>query len=130
MKVSIEQVLDHLARKGDERPEESYWQDFLCEFHRRQREQLVAQSGFRATAAQFSAWLGQLGPSKWAYGAGVCYAALTIGFLLAPHNAVLENPVITPVNYQVIPGISPPLQQLDQLDLSPSTQGHVGEQIF
>jgi len=130
VKPSIEQIGNLLALKRDERPEEGYWGDFLCEFHHRQRAKVVAKSGFSAMASQFSEWLGTLGSSKWAYGAGIAYAALTIGFILAPRDVVLENPSSSPVNYQVVPAPSPPVGQLNQLDLSPSTQGDVGEQIF
>jgi len=130
MKPSVEQIALQLALKRDERPEQGYWQDFLCEFHHRQRKQAVAQSGLRAAFSHFSGWLSHLGPSKWAYSAGVAYAAFTIGFLLAPRSSELANPAISPVNYQVVPTSNPPLQQLDQLDLSPSTQGNPGEQIF
>lgn len=130
MKPSIEQIGNLLALKRDERPEEGYWGDFLCEFHQRQRVKVVEKSGFSAMAGLFSEWLSNLGPSKWAYGAGVAYAALTIGFILAPRDAEVENPSSSPVNYQVVPAPAPAMEQLNQLDLSPSTQGDVGEQIF
>jgi hypothetical protein len=35
-----------------------------------------------------------------------------------------------PVNYQVIPSPAPAVEQLDELDLSPSTQGSAGEVVF
>ena len=44
MKPTIEQIGDLLALKRNERPEEGYWQDFLCEFHQNQREQAVKKS--------------------------------------------------------------------------------------
>ena len=130
MKPSIEQIGDLLALKRDERPENGYWGDFLCEFHHRQRVRVVEKSSFRATFSHFSDRLSDFGPSKWAYGAGVAYAALTIGFILAPRDVEVENPSSSPVNYQVVPAPAPPVEQLNQLDLSPSTQGDVGEQIF
>lgn len=130
MKPSIEQIGDLLALKRDERPEEGYWQDFLCEFHHRQRVLVVEKSRFGAMTSSLSDWLVNLGPSKWAYGAGVAYAALTIGFILLPRDAEVENPSSSPVNYQVVPAPTSPVEQLNQLDLSPSTQGDVGEQIF
>jgi hypothetical protein len=42
----------------------------------------------------------------------------------------VEQGRTVPVNYQVIAAPAPPVEQLDQLDLSPSAQGNVGEQIF
>ncbi len=130
MKPSIEQIANQLALKRDERPDEGYWEDFLCEFHHRQREKAVAGSRNSLKLNQFSSWFGNFGPAKWAYGAGVAYAALTIGFILTPRTIERENLPTSPVNYQVVPAPSLPLEQLDQLDLSPSSQGSVGEQIF
>ncbi len=130
MKPSIEQIGDLLALMREERPDEAYWQEFLCEFHHRQRVQAVEKNGFSAVFGQFSEWLSNLGPSKWAYSAGVAYAALMVGFILAPRAAEVENQPPSPVNYQVVPAPAPPAEQLNQLDLNPSTQGDVGEQVF
>jgi hypothetical protein len=131
VKPTIEQIGDLLALKRDERPEEGYWQDFLCEFHQNQREQAVRNSGFSNFFGDVSAWFSDLSPSKWAYGAGVAYAALTIAFFLTPRDVEKENTPASPVNYQVVPAPAPPgLEQLKQLDLSPTTQGDVGEQVF
>lgn len=131
MKPSVEQLGNLLALKRDERPEEGYWQDFLCEFHQNQREQAVKQPGWVSFAGRVSGWFSDIGPSKWAYGAGLAYAAVTVAFFLAPRDAVKERVPTTPVNYQVVPAPAPPpVEQLNQLDLSPSTQGSAGEQIF
>lgn len=131
MKPTIEQIGTLLALKRHERPEEGYWQDFLCEFHQKQREQAVKKSGLTHFFNQAGAWFSDLGPSKWAYGAGLAYAALTVAFFVVPREAATPNTPVTPVNLQVIPAPAPPtLQQLHQLDLSPSTQGNIGEIVF
>ena len=83
-----------------------------------------------SVSERFSAWLSDLGPSKWAYGAGLAYAAVTVATLLSPKPVDVEKMPLSPVNYQVIPSPVPVVEQLDQLDLSPSTQGSVGEQVF
>lgn len=129
MKPSVEQLENLLALKRHERPEEGYWQDFLCEFHQRQREQAVVKSGLVNFYSRVSAWFADLGPSKWAYGAGLAYATVTVAFFLMPKGVEVRNAPASPVNYQVVPA-APPVEQLDQLDLSPSTQGSVGEQVF
>ena len=77
-----------------------------------------------------SGWFSDLGPSKWAYGAGLAYATMTVAFFLSPPGVDVEKTPAAPVNYQVIPAPAPPVEQLDQLDLSPSTQGNAGEQVF
>ena len=131
MKPSVEQIGNLLALKRDERPEEGYWQDFLCEFHQSQREQAVRKSGLMSFVGRASEWFSDLGPSKWAYGAGLAYATLTVAFFLTPRDVVKEGAPVTPVNYQVVPAPAPPtVEQLNQLDLSPSTQGSAGEQVF
>lgn len=129
MKPSVEQLENLLALKRYERPEEGYWQDFLCEFHQRQRQQATVKSGLMNFFSGFSTWFADLGPSKWAYGAGLAYATATVVFFLTPHGVDVETAPTAPVNYQVVPA-APPVEQLDQLDLSPSTQGSVGEQVF
>ena len=129
MKPSVEQIENLLALKRHERPEEGYWQDFLCEFHQRQREQAAMKSAFTDFFGRISAWFADLGPSKWAYGAGLAYAAATVVFFLTPQGVEVQHAPASPVNYQVVPQ-APPVEQLDELDLSPSTQGSVGEQVF
>jgi hypothetical protein len=131
VKPTIEQIGDLLALKRHERPEEGYWQDFICEFHQNQREQAVKKSSLTNFFSQASAWFSDIGPSKWAYGAGLAYAAVTVAFFLVPREPAKQNMPVTPVNFQVVPAPTPPaLEQLNQLDLSPSTQGNIGEQVF
>lgn len=130
MKPSVEQLGNLLALRRDERPEEGYWQEFLCEFHQNQREQAAKKSGFMNLVSGVTTWFSDLSPSKWAYGAGLAYASLTVAFFLMPRGVEVEKAPVAPVNYQVVPAPAPPLEQLEQLDLSPSTQGTAGEQIF
>lgn len=130
MKPTVEQLENLLALRRDERPEEGYWQDFLCEFHHRQRERAVAQTGFSGFVSRISSIFSDLSPAKWAYGAGLAYATVTVAFFLMPRGVEVEKPTAAPVNYQVVPTPAPAVEQLDELDLSPSTQGSAGEQVF
>lgn len=131
MKPTVEQIGNLLALKRDERPEEGYWQDFLCEFHQNQREQAVKKSAMVSFMDRVSAWFSDVGPSKWAYGAGLAYAALTVAFILAPRDGVREAAPATPIKYEVVQPPAPPqVEQLNQLDLSPSTQGSAGEIVY
>lgn len=89
------------------------------------------KSGLAGFMNQISTWLSSHVSSKWAYGAGLAYATITISFILMPKGVEVENTPAQPVNYQVIPATpAPTVEQLDQLDLSPSTQGSAGEQVF
>lgn len=131
MKPSVEQIGNLLALKREERPEEGYWQDFLCEFHQKQREQAVKTSGFANFYDQASTWVSDVFRSKWLYGAGLAYASVAAVLLLSSRNATVDQGAPVPVNYQVVPTQPPPaMEQLEQLDLSPSTQGSSGEQVF
>ena len=130
MKPSVEQLENLLALKRHERPEEGYWQDFLCEFHHRQREQAAMKSGFAGFMDRVSSWFVEMGPSKWAYGAGLAYATAAAAFLLTPRGVDYDNTAPQPVKFEVVPAPAPPVEQLEALDLSPSTQGSAGEQVF
>jgi hypothetical protein len=130
VKPSVEQLENLLALRRDERPEEGYWQDFLCEFHQRQRERAAVQSGLKGIFGKVSAWISDLGPSKWAYGAGLAYATAAAAFLLTPKGVEFDKTAPQPVKFEVLPTPAPAVEQLDQLDLSPSTQGSAGEQVF
>ncbi len=130
MKPTVEQLENLLALRRDDRPEEGYWQGFLCDFHRRQREEAARKSGIAGLMSRVGSWFSELGPAKWAYGAGVAYAALTLTFFLIPRGVEVEGPAPTPVSRPVVPAPKPALEQLEQLDLSPSTQGSAGEQVF
>jgi hypothetical protein len=128
MKPSVEQISNLLAQRNDLRPEEGYWQDFLKEFHHRQRLETVAVSAPVALIERMRAWFSQVSPSKWAYGAGLAYATAAIVFFLVPRGTEISTMPTTPINHQVLP--APPLEQLEQLDLNPSTVGNAGEQVF
>lgn len=103
MKPSIEQLGALLATKRIDRPEEGYWQDFVCEFHRRQRQQTVPESGLLAIWRRVTGFVADLGSGRWAYGAGLAYAAVTVAFLVMPSKVGVERPSIVPVKHQVVP---------------------------
>ncbi|MES2474186.1 MAG: hypothetical protein V4640_00300 [Verrucomicrobiota bacterium] len=131
MKPTVEQIGELLALGRDARPEADYWQGFLREFHQRQREDAVKSPGISGIFGRATAWFADIGPTKWGYGAGLAYAAITLAFILAPSQVVKEGVQGVPVNYQVAPALTlPPVQQLNQLDLSPLTHGMTGEQVF
>lgn len=102
MKPSIEQLGALLATKRIERPEEGYWQDFVCEFHRRQRQQTVPEPGLSAVWRRVTGLVADLGSGRWAYGAGLAYAAVTVAFLVMPSKVGVERPPVVPVKHQVV----------------------------
>jgi hypothetical protein len=120
-----------MALRREERPDEGYWKDFLSEFHRRQREEASRKSGVSQMVDRVKEWFSNLGPSKWAYGAGLAYATVAVVVLLNPKSPDIEGSVpTTPVNHQTPVNEPVRAEQLDHLDLNPSTQGAAGEQVF
>lgn len=118
-----------MALRREERPDEGYWKDFLLEFHQRQREEAAKKGGFANWTRDSREWLAKLGPSKWAYGAGLAYAGVTLGFLLWPREVNADYGPVVPVKHEK-PQQRVSSGQLEQLDFSPTTQGAPGEQVF
>lgn len=107
--------------------------DFLREFHMRQREEAMAERGFRAVWSRFTGWLSEPGASKWAYGAGLAYAAVLIAFMAGERPLDQEGLNLKPVNHQIVVPANPAgagVQQLEELDLRPTSEGSTGEQEF
>ncbi|MGJ8724221.1 MAG: hypothetical protein ACSHYB_06670 [Roseibacillus sp.] len=75
----LEDLQRLLRLKNYEQPVDGYFEDFLDEFHRRQR-QTVASSSTSSVWSRFTEWFQDLGAAKWAIGAGVAYAVLALGF--------------------------------------------------
>jgi hypothetical protein len=130
VKPSVEEIGSLLALKRHERPEEGYFDDFLREFHQRRREEEALKTGPAGWLRRASAWFSNLGASRWAYGAGLAYATVMALFLLAPDTAPVQSAPSVPVNYKVAPAEPAVVEQLEALDLRPSSQGSTGEQEF
>lgn len=75
----LEDLQRLLRLKNYEQPVDGYFEDFLDEFHRRQRDS-VAQASGGSLWSKFSEWFQDLGAAKWAVGAGVAYAVLALAF--------------------------------------------------
>lgn len=130
MKPTVEEIGSLLALKRHERPEEGYFDDFLREFHQRRRAEETVKRGPSAWWKQAKVWFSNPGGAKWAYGAGLAYAAAAAIFLLVPEGQQAQPlPPATNVGHEV-KASAPVLEQLDALDLRPSTQGSTGEQEF
>ncbi len=107
MKPTPEQLGALLAARRVERPGDGYWQDFLCEFHRRQREEAAPESALGTLWRRITSLVEDMGSARWAYGAGLAYAAITVAFLLLPSKVDVERPVGIPASHQVIPSTPP-----------------------
>jgi hypothetical protein len=127
---TVEQIGSLLALKREERPEEGYWQDFLCEFHHRQREEAVKSRTLSGMWERTTDWFSELGGAKWLYGAGLAYLLLFSALVITPGGQEKTPGSVVPVSHQIVPTAAPAVEQLDELDLGPTTQGSAGEQVF
>lgn len=130
MKPTVEEIGTLLALKRHERPEEGFLDDFLRDFHQRRREEESLKAGPAGWWHRLSAWATDAGASKWVYGAGLAYATVMALFLLSPDPVQVQQAPVVPAKYQVQPAEPAVIEQLDALDLRPSSQGTTGEQEF
>ena len=120
-----------MALREESSLDEGYWKDFLVEFYERQREQAAERSGFSKVFEMAKSWVTSLGVSKWAYGVGLAYAAITVIYLLTPNEVEIENMTVAPIRREVAPKLlAHPSKQLNKLDFSPTANGLSGEQVF
>ncbi|WP_411847460.1 hypothetical protein AAFN60_09165 [Roseibacillus persicicus] len=75
----LEDLQRLLRLKNYEQPVDGYFEDFLDEFHRRQRAEAVSGKGV-SLWTRIADWFNDLGAAKWAIGAGVAYAVLFLAF--------------------------------------------------
>ena len=86
--------------RGESAPADEYFEEFLAEFHRRQREDLMKRSARSLFFERVTVWFRELGGSKWIYGAGLGYAMLMVAFLAWPKGGG-EGEQVTPVSWEV-----------------------------
>lgn len=130
MKPTAEEIGTLLALKRHERPEDGFFDDFLREFHQRRRAEEAGQRGWSGWWRKASAWFSDLGASKWAYAGGLAYAAVAGLMLTVPRGQDIQPSPATNVSHEVKPDVPAAVEQLETLDLRPSTQGITGEQEF
>lgn len=108
------------GRLGDD-----YWQDFICEFHHRQRARSRPVTGVRGFWRRFDRMVGDSGPGKWAYGAGLAYAALSVCFLLFPSEPQSTGHGQVPVHHLRVP---PPWEAQAAKNAAPAAQEREGDE--
>lgn len=130
MKPTVEEIGTLLALKRHERPEDGYFDGFLREFHQRLRVEEAQNRGLAGWWRKASAWFSDLGASKWAYAGGLAYATVVALMMTVPREQEVQPSPATNVSHEVKSNESAAVEQLDALDLRPSTQGSTGEQEF
>ena len=78
-----EEKIQKLIRlKRYEKPSEGYFENFLEEFQRRQRSELLHRSSRSLFVERGAAWLRQVGAIKWVVGFGAAYAIVMVGMMM------------------------------------------------
>jgi len=91
----------------------------------------MVERGFAAWWKRLGEWMTAPGAAKWAYGAGAAYAAVMIAVVLLPRQQEVVSPPTQDVEFRTLtPVETEPVQQLEQLDLRPESEGKTGEQVF
>ncbi len=80
-----------LSDRGRQAPTDEYVEEFLDEFHRRQREDFMKRSARSLFMERLSVWFREMGAAKWAYAVGGAYALLMVGFVLWPRPQAAEG---------------------------------------
>lgn len=128
VKPCSEEMERLFASRRDLKMGDAYWQNFLGEFHRKEREKAAKRPGWLVGMSELLQRFSELGPTKWAYAGGLAYAAVTAAFLLTPREASVHMPLATPVRYETVPApvVHPPVEP-DELDLLRPLEKITGE---
>ncbi|MBT8044657.1 MAG: hypothetical protein KJO79_06880 [Verrucomicrobiae bacterium] len=106
---NFKDVQQLIALKRHEQPDDAYFEEFMDEFHRRQRQELLQRSSFSLFRERVGTWFS--GTNKWniVWGGGLAYAAVMVGFFFWPKSEITTQPEIdtTPIKHvpkeQVVP---------------------------
>lgn len=96
---------DLLKLKRHEKAPDGFMQDFVAEFHRRQRVLQLAKSQKSFTFSGIKNWMSELGATRWLYAGGLAYASVVAWLLIVP-STESSNSVrgaATPVSFPAVP---------------------------
>ena len=96
----MDSINDLLKLKRHETPREGYMDDFVKEFHQRQR---LAQRESKKSGRFFEGlghWVHEFNAAKWTYPLGISYALVMMWLLLSPsHDRTIRENSPVPVHY-------------------------------
>jgi len=91
---SISDVQKLIRLKRFESPPEGAVDDFLDEFQRRQRSEVMTGSSLKLFFERLSTYMSSFGKQKWAFAALGAYACVMLFFIVRPS----ESPITSPNN--------------------------------
>lgn len=86
MNREFQELQELLEERGQVVPGDDYFEGFLADFHRRQRQDLMKRSARSLFLERMGVWLREMGGSKWAYGAGAAYVLVIAGLFAWPRG--------------------------------------------
>lgn len=123
-----EQIQKIIRLKKYEKPREGYFEDFLVEFQRRQRSELLKCSSRSLFVERIGAWLRQIGAAKWVVGFGAAYSIVMVGMMMWSNRSGdgdQVNPNLSPALHE--PGKTKPQEKVV---IPPEDQRPVPDQDF
>jgi hypothetical protein len=109
-----------LQLRGRSAPGDEYFEEFLDEFHRRQRQDLLKRSARSLLLERLTVWFREMGSVRWVYAAGAAYVAVLALFVMWPKGGAAQED-LTPASRQMelIP-------EEDRLNIPPFEPGQQG----
>ena len=86
MNKEFPEIQELLAMRRQSVPADEYFEEFLSDFHHRQRQDLMKRSARSLLMERAGVWLREMGGAKWIYCAGTAYALVIVGLLTWPEE--------------------------------------------
>lgn len=98
---NFQDVQQLVALKRHEQPNDAYFEEFLDEFHRRQRQDLLQRSSRSLFFERVGTWFSMGSKMRFVYAGGAAYAAVILGFFFWPKQDVTTKPALdtVPIHY-------------------------------
>lgn len=110
---NFKEVQQLIALKRYEQPDDAYFEEFLDEFHRRQRQELLQRSSRSLFFERVGTWFSGANKMRIVYGGGLAYAALMLTFVMWPKSNDPAQLPTAPVEH-VSPAPTPLGQPIDE----------------
>ena len=100
---NFKEVQQLIALKRHEQPDDAYFEEFLDEFHRRQRQVLLQRSSRSLFVERIGTWF--KGTNQWNFvlSGGAAYAAIALGLMLWPKPHDTAPPQLDTTTIKHIP---------------------------
>jgi len=118
----FENIQRLIRLKRFEQPGEGFTEDFLRQFHQRQRAEMLKQSSLELLWERATTWWNHLTAPKWGFAAAAAAACITGIWLIPGHKATVEVTTV-PVPVHMVP--EKPF--VSKLDLSELPMGNITE---